>query len=55
MNMADLTPTAQSYLSTMLYINMYYVLGRAMNHSDLRYLRSGEDSRWGFLCDFIDM
>ncbi len=56
MNMADLTPTAQSYLSTMLYINMYYVLGQAMNTTVIcGIFRSGGDSRWGFLCDFIDM
>ena len=56
MNMADLTPTAQSYLSTMLYINMYYVLGQAMNTTVIcGIFRSGGDSRWGFLCDCIDM
>ena len=56
MNMADLTPTAQGYLSTMLYINMYYVLGQAMNTTVIcGIFRSGGDSRWGFLCDFIDM
>ena len=56
MNMADLTPTAQGYLSTMLYINMYYLLGQAMNTTVIcGIFRSGGDSRWGFLCDFIDM
>ena len=29
--MADLTPTAQSYLSIMLFINMYYIVGQAFN------------------------
>lgn len=56
MGMADLTPVAQGYLSTMLYINMYYVLGQAMNTTVIcGIFRSGGDSRWGFICDFIDM
>ena len=56
MNMSDLTATAEGYLSIMLYINMYYVLGQAMNTSVIcGVFRSGGDSRWGFLCDFIDM
>lgn len=54
--MADLTPTAISYLSIMLYINMYYVLGQAMNTTVIcGVFRSGGDARWGFLCDCIDM
>lgn len=56
MNMSDLTATAQGYLSIMLFINMYYVLGQAMNTSVIcGIFRSGGDSRWGFICDFIDM
>ena len=56
MNMSDLTATAQGYLSIMLFINMYYVLGQAMNPSVIcGVFRSGGDSRWGFICDFIDM
>lgn len=56
MNMADLTDVAKGYLSGMLYINMYYVLGQAMNTTVIcGIFRSGGDSRWGFICDFIDM
>lgn len=56
MNMADLTETARGYLSGMLYINMYYVLGQAMNTTVIcGIFRSGGDSRWGFICDVIDM
>lgn len=56
LNMADLTPTAQSYLNIMLLINMYYVLGQAMNTAVIcGVFRSGGDSRWGFICDAIDM
>lgn len=56
MNMADLSATAQGYLRIMLYINMYSVLGQAMNTTVIcGIFRSGGDSRWGFICDFIDM
>ena len=56
MNMADLTDTARRYLGGMLFINMYYVLGQAMNTTVIcGIFRSGGDSRWGFICDVIDM
>lgn len=56
MNMADLTVTAQGYLNIMLFINMYYVLGQAMNSAVIcGVFRSGGDSKWGFICDTIDM
>lgn len=56
MNMADLTATAQGYLNIMLFINMYYVLGQAMNTAVIcGAFRSGGDSKWGFICDTIDM
>ena len=56
LNMADLTPTAQGYLNIMLFINMYYVLGQAMNTAVIcGVFRSGGDSKWGFICDTIDM
>lgn len=56
MNMADLSEGAKACLSTMLFINMYYVIGQAMNTTVIcGIFRSGGDSRWGFICDFIDM
>ncbi len=56
MNMADLTDVAKGYLNGMLFINMYYVLGQAMNTTLIcGIFRSGGDSRWGFFCDVIDM
>lgn len=56
LGMAELTPTAQSYLNIMLFVNMYYVLGQAMNTALIcGVFRSGGDSRWGFICDAIDM
>ncbi len=56
MNMAELSPVSRGYLKGMLYINMYYVLGQAMNTTVIcGIFRSGGDSRWGFICDVIDM
>lgn len=56
LNMADLTPVSQGYLNIMLFINMYYVLGQAVNTSFIcGIFRSGGDSKWGFICDTIDM
>lgn len=56
MNMADLSTTALEYLSIMLYINMYSVLGQAMNSTIIcGIFRAGGDSKWGFICDVIDM
>ena len=55
-SMADLTPTAQSYLSIMLFINMYYIVGQAFNTAMIcGVFRSGGDSKWGFFCDILDM
>ncbi len=52
----DLTATAQGYLNIMLFINMYSVLGQAMNTTVIcGVFRSGGDSKWGFICDVIDM
>ena len=56
LHMADLTPAAQGYLNIMLLINMYYVIGQAVNSAVIcGVFRSGGDSKWGFICDTIDM
>ena len=56
MNLVDLTPKAADYLTIMLIINCYYVLGQAMNTTVIcGIFRSGGDSRFGFICDIIDM
>lgn len=56
LQMVDLTPVARGYLTVMLFINMYYIIGQAMNTTVIcGIFRSGGDSRFGFLCDFIDM
>ena len=55
-SMTDLTPTAQSYLSIMLFINMYYIVGQTFNTAMIcGVFRSGGDSKWGFFCDILDM
>jgi len=55
MNFAgDLTPTAHSYLSTMLWINVYYVVAMVMNTLLIVGLfRAGGDTKYGFYCDTI--
>ena len=53
---ADLTETGHSYLRTMLFINSYYVMGAAVNTTLIAgVFRAGGDSRFGMVCDFIDM
>jgi Na+-driven multidrug efflux pump len=53
---ADLTDAGRGYLSTMLFINAYYVLGQAVNTTLIAgVFRAGGDSRFGFVCDTIDM
>jgi len=40
----------------MLLINSVYIMGTAVNSSLIGGLfRAGGDSRWGFICDLIDM
>lgn len=56
MQMVDLTDTAAHYLTIMLFINGYYVIGQAINTTVIcGIFRSGGDSRFGFICDLIDM
>ena len=56
LNFADLTAAGKGYLRTMLFINSYYVLGAAINTTLIQgVFRAGGDSRWGFICDTIDM
>ncbi len=53
---ASLTDTAMHYLKYMLYINTYYVMGSAVNTTLIAGIfRAGGDSRFGFVCDTIDM
>ena len=53
---ASLSETAMGYLNVMLWINTYYIMGAAVNTTLIAGLfRAGGDSRFGFICDTIDM
>lgn len=53
---AHLTEQALHYLKYMLLINTYYVMGAAVNTTLIAgVFRAGGDSRFGFICDTIDM
>ena len=53
---ANLTETGRTYLRTMLLINSYYVMGQAVNTTMIAGIfRAGGDSRFGFICDTVDM
>lgn len=53
---ASLSATAMHYLKWMLLINTYYISGTAVNTSLIAGIfRAGGDSRFGFVCDTIDM
>ena len=44
------------YLKYMLLINTYYIMGTAVNTTLIAgVFRAGGDSRFGFVCDTIDM
>ena len=56
MNFADLTKQAMHYLKYMMLINTYYVIGSAVNTTLIAgVFRAGGDSRFGMICDTIDM
>ncbi len=56
MSHASLTETALDYLLFMLRINIYYIMGTAVNTILIAGIfRAGGDSKFGFLCDTIDM
>ena len=53
---ANLTETGKGYLKVMLLINTYYVMGQAVNTTLIAgVFRAGGDSRFGMICDSIDM
>lgn len=52
----NFTQTALDYLSVMLLINSYYVMGCAVNTTLIAgVFRAGGDSRFGLICDAITM
>lgn len=56
MNNAALTDSAMDYLHFMLLINTYYITGTAVNTTLIAgVFRAGGDSKFGFICDTIDM
>ena len=56
LNFASVTDTARHYLKIMLLINSYYIMGGAVNATLIAgVFRAGGDSRFGFICDTIDM
>ena len=53
---ADLTDAGKGFLKVMLLIQSYYVMGAAVNTTLIAgVFRAGGDSRFGFICDTIDM
>ena len=53
---ASMTDLGKTYLRGMLWINTYYVMGQAVNTTLIAgVFRAGGDSRFGFICDTIDM
>ena len=53
---ASLSDTAMQYLKNMLLINSYYIMGAAVNTSLIAgVFRAGGDTRFGMICDTIDM
>ncbi|MCD7832598.1 MAG: MATE family efflux transporter [Lachnospiraceae bacterium] len=53
---ASLSETAMGYLKVMLWINTYYIMGTAVNTTLIAGIfRAGGDSRFGLICDTIDM
>ena len=52
----DLSEQALHYLKYMMLINSYYVMGAAVNTMLIAgAFRAGGDSRFGFICDTVDM
>jgi len=56
LRVAVFSETAMSYLKIMLVINSVYIMGTAVNSTLIAgVFRAGGDSRFGLVCDFIDM
>ncbi len=52
----SLSDTARGYLKIMLLINTYYITGTAVNTTLIAGIfRAGGDTRFGLICDTIDM
>ena len=56
LHFASLNENAMYYLKIMLLINMYYIMGSAVNTALIAgVFRAGGDTRFGLICDTIDM
>ena len=56
LQVASLSEMAMKYLKIMLYINCVYIMGSAVNSTMITGIfRAGGDSKFGMICDFIDM
>lgn len=56
LRVSNLTPGAMENLKSMLLINSYYVMGAAVNTVlVVGIFRAGGDSRFGLICDTVDM
>lgn len=56
LHFAKLSEIAMHYLKYMLLINTYYIMGAAVNTTLIAgVFRAGGDSRFGLICDVIDM
>ena len=56
MKYAMLTEQALKYLRFMLFVNVYYITGTSVNTTLIAGIfRAGGDSKFGFVCDTIDM
>jgi putative MATE family efflux protein len=54
--LADLTPTAEHYLSVMLVVCAVYVIGKSINSTTIAGIfPAGGDTRFGLICDVITM
>ena len=53
---ASVSDTALDYLKFMLLVNSYYITGISVNTCLIvGVFRAGGDSRFGFICDTVDM
>lgn len=56
LSFASLTPEAHDFLKKMLFINCFYIMGGAINTTFIcGIFRSGGDSKFGLICDVINM
>lgn len=56
LSFADITDQAMHYLKYMMFINTYYIWGAAINTTMIcGIFRAGGDSKFGMICDAIDM